>query len=49
MQASSVCTRRGVCSGTYLVASKLVDQLTWLALGHDQAGGSRSAEQVTAL
>ena len=24
-------------------------QLTWLALGHDHAGGSRSAEQVIAL
>ena len=28
---------------------RLVGQLTWLALGDDQAGGSRSAEQVTAL
>ena len=31
------------------MASNAADQLTWLALGHDQAGGSRSAEQVTAL
>ena len=44
-----VCTRHGVLTVTLLVAAMLDGQLTWLALGHDQAGGSRSAEQVTAL
>ena len=31
------------------VSSDEYAQLTWLALGRDHAGGSRSAEQVTAL
>ena len=45
----SVRTRRGQLTLPYILRADLFDQLTWLALGHDQAGGSRSAEQVTAL
>ena len=42
-------TRRVDLTWGYHLTSGVLHQLTWLALGHDQAGGSRSAEQVTAL
>ena len=41
--------RRGYSTLPYGLHDNFLYQLTWLALGHDQAGGSRSAEQVTAL
>ena len=41
--------RRGRGTAPCSIAAAEANQLTWLALGRDQAGGSRSAEQVTAL
>ena len=46
---NGVRVRLGECTLTVYPGGSVSDQLTWLALGCDHVGSSRSAEQVTAL